>query len=83
MGRNYSIISVLGIPGSIIACVAVDWTRRGGGKFKLGGRKLTMAISTALTGIFLFLFTTATNNSGVLAYNCVTALTQSVVFFRV
>ncbi|THU77132.1 hypothetical protein K435DRAFT_703066, partial [Dendrothele bispora CBS 962.96] len=26
--RNYSIISVLGVPGSVIACLVVDWTRK-------------------------------------------------------
>jgi len=78
--RNYSIISVLGIPGSIVACIAVDWTRKGNSRFALGGRKLAMAISTALTGIFLFVFTTATTNSSVLGYNCVTALTQNAMY---
>ncbi|KAF8224337.1 MFS general substrate transporter [Tricholoma matsutake] len=47
--RNYTIISVLGIPGSLIACVAVDWTRNSNSRWSLGGRKLTMAVSTLLT----------------------------------
>ncbi|KAJ3769764.1 MFS general substrate transporter [Lentinula raphanica] len=69
--RNYVIISILGVPGSVIACLVVDWSRKSrSGKFSLGGRKLTMAVSTALTGIFLFLFTTSTKEADVLAYSC-------------
>ena len=78
--RNYSIISVLGIPGSIIACVLVDRTRRSQSGFVLGGRKFAMALSTALTGVFLFLFTTATNQPGVLGYNCASALTSNAMY---
>ncbi|KAF8637758.1 hypothetical protein AX17_002600 [Amanita inopinata Kibby_2008] len=77
--RNYTIISVLGVPGSLIACVVVDWTRSGG-KWSLGGRKLVMAVSTALTGIFLFLFTTSKSQAAVLGYSCVTALTENAMY---
>ncbi|KAH7341696.1 major facilitator superfamily domain-containing protein [Rhizoctonia solani] len=77
--RNYSIVSVLGIPGSIIACIMVDWSR-GGGKWSFGGRKFAMAISTCLTGIFLFLFTQAKNEAGVLGFNCASALTQNAMY---
>ncbi|KAJ3865197.1 MFS general substrate transporter [Lentinula novae-zelandiae] len=89
--RNYVIISILGIPGSVIACLVVDWYRkdhseksmrdnRSGRRFLIGGRKLTMAVSTALTGIFLFLFTTSTKEADVLAYSCVTSLTQNAMY---
>ncbi|KAJ3720585.1 MFS general substrate transporter [Lentinula raphanica] len=79
--RNYVIISILGVPGSVIACLVVDWSRKSrSGKFSLGGRKLTMAVSTALTGIFLFLFTTSTKEADVLAYSCVTSLTQNAMY---
>ncbi|KZV77351.1 MFS general substrate transporter [Peniophora sp. CONT] len=78
--RNYSIISVLGVPGSIIACIIVDRTRRSQSGFVLGGRKFAMAISTVLTGIFLFLFTTATNQAGVLGYNCASSLTTNAMY---
>jgi hypothetical protein len=47
--RNYAITSVVGVPGSIMACYTVD--------IKYVGRKGTMAIATLLSGIFLFLFT--------------------------
>jgi hypothetical protein len=49
MYRNYVITSVAGVPGSIIACYTVD--------IKYIGRKGTMAISTLISGIFLYLFT--------------------------
>ncbi|TRM70401.1 major facilitator superfamily domain-containing protein [Schizophyllum amplum] len=87
--RNYTIISVLGIPGSIIACLVVDWTRTGGGsrsggggnsRFKIGGRKLSMALSTLLTGIFLFLFTTSTTEAAVLGFSCASGLTQNAMY---
>jgi hypothetical protein len=78
--RNYTIISILGIPGSLIACVAVDWTRNTQSRWSFGGRKFTMAISTLLTGIFLFLFTTSKTNAAVLGYSCASSLTQFVFF---
>ena len=73
--RNYTIVSVLGVPGSLIACAVVDWTRRTGG-YSFGGRKLVMAISTTLTGVFLFLFTTSNSQAAVLGYTCTTAVTS-------
>ncbi|KAF8512500.1 hypothetical protein JB92DRAFT_2928186 [Gautieria morchelliformis] len=66
--RNYSIISVLAIPGSLIACWMVDWTRKG--RFSFGGRKFAMSTFTALTGIL----------AGVLEYACVTSLTQNAMY---
>ncbi|KAL0059319.1 hypothetical protein AAF712_013946 [Marasmius tenuissimus] len=74
--RDYSIISVLGVPGSVIACLVVDYTRKNPNKFAMGGRKLTMAISTALTGIFLFLFTTSKTQNAELGYSLASGLTQ-------
>jgi hypothetical protein len=46
----------------------------------MGGRKLTMALSTLLTGIFLFLFTTSKTNAAVLGFSCASGLTQFVCF---
>jgi MFS family permease len=51
--RNYLITSIAGLPGSFVACYTVDMPRF--------GRKGTMAISTAVTGISLFLFTISGN----------------------
>ncbi|KAJ3877407.1 MFS general substrate transporter [Lentinula edodes] len=78
--RNYSIISVLGVPGSIIACLVVDWTRKNKSAFAMGGRKVTMAVSTALTGVFLFLFTTSKTTAAVLGYSCASGLTQNAMY---
>ncbi|GLB44762.1 putative major facilitator superfamily protein [Lyophyllum shimeji] len=82
--RNYVIISVLGIPGSLIACAVVDWTRGGadgkGSRWALGGRKMTMAVSTALTGVFLFLFTTSRSEAAVLGFSCASGLTQNAMY---
>jgi MFS family permease len=78
--RNYVIISVLGVPGSIIAAFIVSYRGRSQSKFSIGGRKLTMATFTALTGIFLFLFTTSKTAAAVLAYSCVTSLTQNAMY---
>ncbi|KAE9400144.1 MFS general substrate transporter [Gymnopus androsaceus JB14] len=77
--RNYVIFSILSIPGSVIACLVVDWSRKSESGFSIGGRKLAMAVFTALTGIFLFLFTTSTTQADVLAYSCVTSLTQRAI----
>lgn len=72
--RNYSIISILGIPGSIIACAVVDYTRDTG-RWLIGGRKLALAVSTALSGLFLFLFTTSKTPAATLGYSCASGLT--------
>jgi hypothetical protein len=53
--RNYLITSIAGIPGSFVACYTVDLPRF--------GRKGTMAISTLITGLSLFLFTVSENSS--------------------
>ncbi|KAH7915607.1 major facilitator superfamily domain-containing protein [Hygrophoropsis aurantiaca] len=77
--RNYAIISVLSIPGSFIACAVVDYTR-GTGRWLVGGRKLTLAVSTMLTGLFLFLFTTSKTAAAVLGYSCASSLTQNAMY---
>jgi MFS family permease len=51
--RNYMIQSLAGVPGSFIAYYTVDMPRF--------GRKGTMAISTVITGLSLFLFTLSPN----------------------
>ncbi|KAG2035762.1 major facilitator superfamily domain-containing protein [Suillus americanus] len=77
--RNYSIVSVLGVPGSFIACATVDYTR-GTGRWLVGGRKLVLAVSTMLTGLFLFLFTTSKTTAAVLGYSCASGLTQNAMY---
>ncbi|KAI5888957.1 MFS general substrate transporter [Schizophyllum commune H4-8] len=92
--RNYTIISVLGIVGPGIACLFVDWTRSNANidhnvkhadseptrKFALVGRKLVMALSTLLTGVFLFLFTTSKTDAAVLGFSCASALTANAMY---
>ncbi|KAG6855221.1 hypothetical protein H0H87_006587 [Tephrocybe sp. NHM501043] len=78
--RNYAIISTMGIPGSMIACLIVDRTRNSQSKWTVGGRKMTMAMSTALTGIFLFLFTTSKTDAAVLGWSCASGLTQNAMY---
>ena len=70
--RNYAIISVCGVPGSIIAAWLVELPRT--------GRRGAMAVGTLLTGVFLFAFTGAKNEGAVLGFNCVTALTQNIMY---
>ncbi|KAL1727059.1 major facilitator superfamily domain-containing protein [Schizophyllum commune] len=49
-------------------------------KFTLVGRKLVMALSTLLTGVFLFLFTTSKTNAAVLGFSCASALTANAMY---
>ena len=66
--RNYAITSVVGVPGSILACFTVD--------MKYIGRKGTIAFSTLITAILLFCFTTTVNP------DVQTALTSLEAFFQ-
>lgn len=50
--RNFAITSVVGVPGSVLACWTVD--------IKYVGRKGTLAVSTLFSAIFLYLFTWST-----------------------
>jgi sugar phosphate permease len=70
--RNYAITSVVGVPGSIIACYTVD--------IPYIGRKGTMAISTCLSGIFLFLFTISADSNFQLAFSSVEAFFQNIMY---
>lgn len=69
--RNYVIESVVGCPGSVIACFTVN--------IKYIGRKGTMAIATCLTGIFLFLFTISANSDFQLGFSCMVAFFQNIM----
>ncbi|CAG8982309.1 hypothetical protein HYALB_00005309 [Hymenoscyphus albidus] len=70
--RNYAITSVVGVPGSIIACYTVD--------MKFIGRKGTMAISTCISGIFLFLFTISADSDYQLAFSSIEAFFQNIMY---
>jgi len=70
--RNYCIVSIIGVPGSIIACYTVD--------VKYIGRKGTMAGATLMTGIFLFIFTVSADSSFQLAFTCLEAFFQNAMY---
>lgn len=70
--RNYVITSVVGVPGSIIACYTVD--------IKYVGRKGTMAISTLLSGIFLYLFTLNSDSNYQLIFSSLEAFFQNIMY---
>ena len=70
--RNYAITSIVGVPGSIIAMYTVT--------IPYIGRKGTMAISTLLSGIFLFLFTISANSTYQLGFSCAEAFVQNIMY---
>ncbi|GIJ99210.1 hypothetical protein Aspvir_001340 [Aspergillus viridinutans] len=70
--RNYAITSIVGIPGSVLACYTVD--------IKYVGRKGTMVISTLITGILLFCFTASTSSNVQLVCTCLEAFFQNIMY---
>jgi sugar phosphate permease len=70
--RNYAITSIVGVPGSIIACYTVD--------MPYVGRKGTMAISTMISGIFLFLFTISADPNYQVAFSSLEAFFQNIMY---
>ncbi|KAL1620963.1 putative sugar transporter [Diplodia seriata] len=70
--RNYAITSVVGVPGSLFACYTVD--------IKYIGRKGTMAISTMLSGIFLYLFTISSDSDYQLTFSSLEAFFQNIMY---
>ncbi|MCJ1483226.1 MFS sugar transporter [Schaereria dolodes] len=70
--RNQLIIAVLGIPGALIGGVLVEVPRF--------GRKGALAVSTALTGVFLFASTTALTSNALLGWNCAYNFMSNVMY---
>ena len=70
--RNYAITSIVGVPGSIIACYTVD--------IKHVGRKGTIAIATLLTGIILFLFTISNSPDFQTGMTSIEAFFQNIMY---
>ncbi|KAF2833534.1 MFS general substrate transporter [Ophiobolus disseminans] len=70
--RNYAITAIIGVPGSIIAYWTVD--------IKYMGRKGTMAIATVITGVFVFLFTISSDSDFQLAFTCLEAFFQNIMY---
>lgn len=70
--RNYAITSIVGVPGSFLACYTVN--------IKYIGRKGTMAISTMITGVILFCFTAAPTADTQLVCSCLEAFFQNISY---
>lgn len=70
--RNSLIIAVLGIPGALLGGWMVELPRF--------GRKGTLALSTVLTGVFLYGSTTALNSESLLGWNCAFSFTSNIMY---
>ncbi|WFD36865.1 hypothetical protein MCUN1_003755 [Malassezia cuniculi] len=70
--RQLVIIAVCGVPGSLFASAMVE--------LPYAGRRGSMAIFTCLTGVFLFLFTTAKSSDAVLGWSCAVSLVQNAMY---
>ncbi|TBU23729.1 membrane transporter [Dichomitus squalens] len=70
--RNQVILSTMGVPGSLLAGWMVEQPRL--------GRKGTLAISTALSGVFLLASTTSRTSDVLLGWNCGYTFVNNVMF---
>ncbi|KAI9894175.1 MAG: hypothetical protein M1814_004029 [Vezdaea aestivalis] len=70
--RNSLIIATLGVPGAILGGLLVEVAQF--------GRKGALAVSTALTGVFLFCSTTAKTSNSLLGWNCAYGLMSNVMY---
>lgn len=70
--RNSLIIAVLGVPGALLGGFLVELPRF--------GRKGTLALSTILTGVFLYGSTTALDSKSLLGWNCAFNFTSNVMY---
>jgi hypothetical protein len=87
--RNTVILSVIGVPGAIIAGFMVEIPGLGRrGTLSLSTRKLTIMpvdirlfnLCTVLTGIFLFASTTARHSNALLGWNCAYSFTSNIMY---
>jgi MFS family permease len=73
--RNYAITSLAGVPGSLLAAYTVDL------QSPFLGRRGTLATSTLVSAIFLFLFVRlGTTPASQLAFSCVEAFAQNIMY---
>jgi hypothetical protein len=73
--RNYAITSVMGVPGSVLAAYLVD------SPSPFFGRRGTLAGSTLVSAIFLFLFVILGNTpTAKLVFSCVAAFSQNIMY---
>lgn len=70
--RNSLIIAVLGVPGALVGGALVEVP-----KF---GRKGTLAVSTAATGVFLYASTTALTSNALLGWNCAFSFFSNIMY---
>jgi sugar phosphate permease len=70
--RNQAIISVVGLPGAVVAGWLVE--------LPLLGRRGTLAISTIITGVFLFASTTARSSNTLLGWICGYTFTSNIMY---
>ena len=70
--RNSTIIAVLGVPGALLGGALVEIPRF--------GRKGALALSTVLTGVFLFASTTAVTSNSLLGWNCAFSFMSNVMY---
>lgn len=70
--RNQVILSVIGVPGALLAGWMVE--------LPLLGRKGTLSISTILTGVFLFASTTSRSSNALLGWNCGYSFTSNIMY---
>jgi MFS family permease len=66
------IIAVLGVPGALLGGALVE--------VKNFGRKGTLAISTVLTGVFLYASTTALTSNALLGWNCAFSFFSNIMY---
>ncbi len=74
--RNYAIMSVVGVPGSLLAAYAVDH------ESPLLGRRGTLAGSTLVSAVFLLLFAALGTAPGApqLLFTCVESFCQNIMY---
>jgi MFS family permease len=73
--RNYAITSIAGVPGSLLAAYTVDMNS------PFLGRRGTLAISTLVSAVFLFLFVQLGKSpSSQLAFSCIEAFAQNIMY---
>ncbi|KAK0444684.1 MFS general substrate transporter [Armillaria borealis] len=70
--RNQTILSVIGVPGALLAGYLVE--------LPLLGRRGTLAISTVLTGVFILASTTARTSDALLGWDCAYSFTSNVMY---
>ncbi|RXW25083.1 hypothetical protein EST38_g762 [Candolleomyces aberdarensis] len=70
--RNQVILSVAKLPGAFLSTYMVE--------LPILGRRGTLAIATASTGVFILLSTTARSSNALLGWNCAYSLTSNVMF---